>query len=271
MKSHLDKLPFERITKLSLKGKQEIRDKFTPDEFAKLLAIAGDRKVVYLAAVLTGLRRSVLYKLQWCHVHVEGGSPVFKVPASIEQNESENHKFIRDDLWELMLQLPGAAENPKGRIFEGLLPKWGVEFLHNDMKKAGIEPERPDGKVLVFHSFRHTACNWGCQTGMGQKDVQSFMNHKTSNQVERYAHLQQMASKDLIEKLPRFDDQLKNGTHIGTQKIAQNCNNVIQSVTPENQLKSDKPFKTNKKTALTGCQSGSLKVIPTGFEPVFPG
>ena len=240
-----------------------------------MLTVAGDRKVLYLAAVLTGFRRSVLYKLQWCHAHLEIDSPVFMVPASIEKNDSENHKFIRDDLLEMLLQLPGAARNPKGRIFEGLLPIWGVEFLRNDMKKAGIEPVRPDGKVLVFHSFRHTACNWGCQTGMGQKDIQSFMNHKTSNQVERYAHLEQMASKDLIEKLPRFDDQLKSGTqkwtHIGTQELVKNCDNVLQTVIHENKPESHNPFKANKKTALTGCQSGSLKVIPTGFEPVLPG
>lgn len=45
-------------------GAQEVRA-FSDDELLRLLAVAGERKMVYLMAVQTGLRRSELAALKW--------------------------------------------------------------------------------------------------------------------------------------------------------------------------------------------------------------
>tara|TARA_B100000941_G_scaffold253230_1_gene200761 strand:+ start:1348 stop:2628 length:1281 start_codon:yes stop_codon:yes gene_type:complete len=267
----LDEMPLKRVRKLSVKGKQKVRDCYTVDEIDRLLTVAGKRKVLYMVAILTSYRRGVLYKLQWCHIDLDSDMPVIRVPASIEKNASENPKFVRDDVKQLLLELRGESYNPTDRVFEGILPKWDLVFLENDLAKIGLSRKRPDGKFLDFHSFRHTACTLACQTGMGQKDVQSFMNHKTSSMVEHYNHMQNVTSQTLIEKLPRFDKSIQSGTGIGTENTVKTGPKMSQTDLSENGTDSENPLKTNKKTALTVSQSGSLKVIPTGFEPVFPG
>jgi len=53
--------PLLGVKKVETRGKEvRVRRAFTDDDFGRLLAVAGERKVVYLAAWLTGLRRSEL-------------------------------------------------------------------------------------------------------------------------------------------------------------------------------------------------------------------
>ncbi len=275
---YLASLPFEKVKKVSKRGKQVERDCFTVEEFGRLLAVAGERQVLYLAAALTSFRRGVLYKLQWCHAHMDASKPIFVVPASIEKNASENHKLIHKDLLGVLQKLRGKDYDPKARIFENLLPRWNIDFLRSDMAKAGIPEVRANGKVLVFHSLRHTACTWAFETGVSHKEVQHFMNHKTPTQTEHYDHTKALVSEKVIGLLPRFADQIlagpygtESGTGIGTEPIVKKGADVSQTGLCENGGNAVKPLEVHKKTALTSCQSGFNRMIPTGFEPVFSG
>ena len=59
--SALIAIPCFAVGKVQTNGKQtRPRRAFTHDEIARLLAVAGPRKVIYLTAVHTGLRRKEL-------------------------------------------------------------------------------------------------------------------------------------------------------------------------------------------------------------------
>ena len=71
-------------------GKQvRPRRAFTDDEMQRLLGIAGTRKVVYLTAVYTGLRRSEMAALERRDLHLEGEKPFINVRASTTKNHQQ--------------------------------------------------------------------------------------------------------------------------------------------------------------------------------------
>jgi integrase len=64
---------------------EEIRA-LSDDEMLRLLAVAGERKPVYLMAVHTGLRSSELAALKWGDLHLDAVTPFVKVRASTTKN-----------------------------------------------------------------------------------------------------------------------------------------------------------------------------------------
>ena len=63
-------------------GQTQVRRALGIDEMVKLLAAAGDRRLVYLMAVHTGLLRSELGALLWGDLHLDDAAPFLRVRAS---------------------------------------------------------------------------------------------------------------------------------------------------------------------------------------------
>jgi integrase len=59
-------------------GKADERRALSDDEMLRLLAVAGERKPVYLMAVHTGLRSSELAALKWSDLHLDAVTPFVK-------------------------------------------------------------------------------------------------------------------------------------------------------------------------------------------------
>ena len=79
--------PLVSVEKAKTEGRQtRARRSFTVDEIKKLLAVAGERKAVYLMAVHTGLRRSELAALKWADLRLEEAKPFVLVRASTTKN-----------------------------------------------------------------------------------------------------------------------------------------------------------------------------------------
>src|ERR1043165_5762890 len=63
--------PLAVVGKVDVRGKQvRKRRALTDDEVLRLLNVAGERKGLYMAALLTGLRRSELKALHWGDMHL---------------------------------------------------------------------------------------------------------------------------------------------------------------------------------------------------------
>lgn len=65
--------PLAPVEKTRTQGREtRARRSYSAEEIQQLRAVAGPRKVIYLTAVLTGLRRGELGKLIWADVHLDG-------------------------------------------------------------------------------------------------------------------------------------------------------------------------------------------------------
>jgi integrase len=153
--------PLVHVQKVQANGRQVRPGRaFTDDEMQRLLAIAGPRKVVYLTAVYTGLRRSELAALERRDLHLEGEKPFINVRASTTKNHKQAVIALHPELVaEMRLhvsKLPAGASI----LFAGVMPT---------MKRFKSRPEssqhrfpqrnRAPGRLPFATSYaRHQPC-----------------------------------------------------------------------------------------------------------------
>src|ERR1035441_2805386 len=82
-----DRLP-ETVGRVETRGaERRKRRALTPDEVRRLLAVAGRYRIVYLAALFTGLRRDEIAQCIWARVHLDAPNPYIDVPAALRSEE----------------------------------------------------------------------------------------------------------------------------------------------------------------------------------------
>lgn len=111
--------PLADVSKVETRGK-EVRKRraYTDQELAALLKVAGPRRVVYLTAVQTGLRRGELEALVWADVHLGAPRPFINARSSITKNKNAAALFLRDDLVEALGKLKPSNVMPGVRVFK---------------------------------------------------------------------------------------------------------------------------------------------------------
>jgi integrase len=116
--------PFETVRIVPVAGKETKRRRaFTPDEFAKLLDVAGQRAVTYLTAAFTGLRRGEIQQVQWRDVDLAAASPRITARASTTKNGKEALIPLRPEVVEALARIRPKNCGPNDRVFKGLVPR----------------------------------------------------------------------------------------------------------------------------------------------------
>lgn len=91
--------PLAGVGRVEHRGRQTFgRRVLAVEQFERLLTVAGSRHVVYMAAVLTGLRRGVLCGLRWIGVELDGDRPQIVLPAALAKNRTAHTIPLREDL-----------------------------------------------------------------------------------------------------------------------------------------------------------------------------
>jgi len=172
----LEKNPLRHVQKVQTNGRQvRQRRAFTYDEMRKLVAIAGERKVVYLAAVYTGLRRGELSKLLKTDLHLEAKQPFMSVRTSTTKNHKQAtiaiHPDLLPELRKRLLQLPAN----EARVFADVMPT--MDAFRADLKKAGVEYIDAQGRRADFHALRHTLATNLMLAGTSPRIAMEIMRH----------------------------------------------------------------------------------------------
>src|SRR5208282_1255060 len=82
--------PLASVKKVETRGKQvRVRRAYDDSEFAALLSVAGVQRIVYLTAVLTGIRHGELKELCWGDFNLNGEKPSVTVRASVSKNHRQ--------------------------------------------------------------------------------------------------------------------------------------------------------------------------------------
>jgi len=141
----------------------------------RLVGVAGPRKVLYLTAALTGLRRSELAELERDDFHLEAAKPFINVRASTTKYHKQAvialHPDVKDEIALLVRQLPAGEK----RIFAHLMPN--MDRFRADLKAAGIEFINAKGLRADFHSLRYTLATNLARAGTAPRVAMEIMRH----------------------------------------------------------------------------------------------
>jgi Phage integrase family len=211
--------PLQHVQKVQSNGKQvRPRRAFTDDEMKRLLGVAGTRKVVYLAAVYTGLRRSEMAALERRDLHVEGEKPFINVRASTTKNHQQAVIALHPELLAALRSHVACLPADELKIFVGVMPTM-VRFKA-DLKAAGIEFINATGHRADFHSLRHTLATNLARAGTAPRVAMEIMRHSDMRLTSKtYTDAGLLPVADAVLKLPFLGKREATGTQIGTQNL----------------------------------------------------
>lgn len=194
--------PLVSIERVDMSRREQYRRAFEPDELRRLLAVAGDRAVVYLVAALTGLRRKELGALRWDDVVLGDGSAYIVVRASIAKNARRARIDLHPDA---AAALAAWRSRSTGPLVFGAAGLPDVATLKSDLAAAGIAFKDDSGRRLDFHSFRGTFATMLAASGTPVPLAQQLMRHSDYKMtLKHYTDAGQFPAAAALQALPRF-------------------------------------------------------------------
>jgi integrase len=231
----LEKNPLRLVQKVQTNGRQvRHRRAFTHEEMQRLLAIAGTRKVVYLAAVYTGLRRGELSKLLKTDLHLDASQPFMNVRASTTKNHKQAtiavHPDLLPELRDLLAKLPAR----ESCVFADLLPT--MDTFRADLKAAGIEFVDAQGRRADFHALRHTLATNLMLAGTSPRIAMEIMRHSDIKLTTKtYTDAGLLPVADNVINLPSFKKSSAPDSQIDSQRLFRASTDLSGQVTNSTQ------------------------------------
>ena len=172
-REYLPENPLEHLRKMVSEPK-EIRRALTLAEIERLLKVTPPkRRLIYLLALITGLRSNELASLLPKHVDVKNGGLILKA----EWTKNRKPGFIA--LPETLLnevQLLASMRNPEKPLLD--VPTHTARMLDVDLKTARIPKRTEEGKI-DFHALRTTFVTLTIESGASPKEAQELARHST--------------------------------------------------------------------------------------------
>ena len=198
--------PLLSVEKVKTKdGKADEVRAFSDDEMIRLLAVAGERKPVYLMAVHTGLRRSELAALKWDDLHLDALTPFVKVRASTTKNGKAADIRLLGEVAAALAELKGKEAHGDGLVFKSV-PR--IERFYRDLKKAGIPLQDTFERKAVFHSLRHTFGTNLQRGGVGSRVTMSLMRHSDRRLTDKiYTDENLLGTWAALDNLPNYGER----------------------------------------------------------------
>lgn len=176
-----------------------------------------ERRIVYLLAVWTGLRRSEIRQLTWRDVHLD------TIPGHISLRASTT-KSKRADTLPIHPQLADALRNwrPDDAADEqpvvSIVPN--MKCLRADLALAGIPDKDASGRYVDFHSLRVSLSTLLAANKVSPRIAQALMRHTDPRLT---------AGVYTDEKLLPLAAELQNVPDIPTQNVEASCLDSAQA------------------------------------------
>ena len=151
------------------------RRALTREEARRLVALESVRRIVYLTALETGLRRGELEQLEWRDVNLDGPDPFLNVRRSTTKNHKPAPIPIDSELAEELRKMRPTEACSTKRVFAGRIPR--MKRFRLDLKAAGIEPVNAAGARVDFHALRMTFQMFLTLNGVSPRVAMELMRH----------------------------------------------------------------------------------------------
>jgi integrase len=272
----LPRLPFlDGVELIDERGQETFeRRALTLQEAQRLLNVAPPgRRLIYVLALATGLRRAELDSLVWGDVHLDTSPPFLQVRAKHTKNR-------KDAFIPLIPQAAGIlqAVRPSKAALDRLVIPGGVprnrRALRRDMQAAGILVMDANGRKFDFHALRTTACTFLLQTGAPARIVQEIMRHSDIRlTTKNYADMSRIPLHEAMQPLGRLLSAGEGGgwTPEWTLLEGKSCHFASEAVlTPENRKPAKHPENIGNFADCHGVSESdahSRMVEAEGLEP----
>jgi integrase len=182
------------------------------DQAEKLLLACGpDLRVLVLAALHTGFRKSELQSLRWQNFDM------LKNTVTVESRYTKNGEArtvpLSNDLaTALNTVLQKREPRPDDFVFlhEGHQWKAWRRSFRSALKAAGISDFR-------WHDLRHCFGTWLAMNDVNNKAHMELMGHKDPKMTLRYTHISDEYKKRAVAKLPEFGKSVLESQQISQQ------------------------------------------------------
>ena len=166
--------PLANVTRTDQTIKMRKRRALSIEEIQRLLAVAGPRRLLYLVAVTTGIRRGELEALQWGDVHLDGIRPFIALRAETTKARRADTVPLRHDVAaELRREMPTDV-TPETKVF-GRFPR--MRDLKPDLDRAKIPYKDANGRQADFHALRMTFATMLAKSGAAPRTAMELMRH----------------------------------------------------------------------------------------------
>ena len=198
--------PLDCVKPVEARGRETYhRRALSAEECDALLAVAGPRRLLYLMALCTGLRRGEIAALRWDDIDLDAARPIAIVRAATSKNRREApvdlHPCLVDELRAARPESPevGALVFPAG------VPR--NRDLRTDYTRAGIPLMDSAGRKMDFHALRHTLCTLLQVTGATPREAMAAMRHSDMRLTQKvYTDANALRTREAILRLPFFTD-----------------------------------------------------------------
>jgi len=207
------------VGKVETRGREKrVRRALTDAEVGRLLDVAADRRIVYLTALLTGLRRTELSSLRWGDVHLDAVRPFLTVRASTTKNHLAATMFLRDDLATELRTLRPAGADDGALVFGHAVPV--MEVFRADLAAAGIAYKDSQKRQADFHALRHTLATNLARFGVQPRVAMELMRHSDMRLTNKtYTDAGLLPMVDALDKLPRYGVAVEVLAATGTDEV----------------------------------------------------
>lgn len=160
------------------KGEQyaEVR----PEVRQRLLMEGRERRLLYMMAILTGMRQGELSRLLVSHLRLDGDAPaVFVAPKHDAKNKVAVWlPLLPGHAAELGSWVKDTGKTAADPVF--YVPEKPNKIFRRDLKAAGIDyKDKATGHYFDFHALRHCTDTYLMAAGVPPSVVMLFMRHKT--------------------------------------------------------------------------------------------
>jgi|GEM_PF-995947 len=206
-----------------------VRRAATLEELQRFLAVPAKRALVYLTAVLTGLRRKELKLLQWGDVRF-GDAPHISLRAGTTKSRRADVLPIPPELVDELRAIRPDNSKPTDRAFKSV-PKSST--VQADLRRAGIELV-VDGRKLDLHALRTTFGTMLATSGASIRTAMELMRHTDIRLTTRvYTDPRLLDTHGAVDRLPRIR------TDRDKQRLRATGTCDVASKTPEKNIRSD--------------------------------
>jgi integrase len=166
-----------RIGKADQKGeRRRVRRALSLDELGRLLAVSGRRRLLYLTAVLTGLRRKELRHLLWSDLFLDEARPYVWLRSKTTKNKRSAILPLAPELIDALRQARPTHLAPDTRVFRTMVQ---LRTFQRDLRKAGISYRDERGRQCDFHSLRMTFNSLLARQDVPLRVARELMRHSS--------------------------------------------------------------------------------------------
>ena len=175
------------------------------DDEAKRL-LAGPRKLLYLLAMHTGLRRGEINALHGGDFHLDTANPYWMLPAAFVKNRKEQPRPLHPELVAELQKLKAAGKlKPEDSVFPERVPP--MKVIRADFKAAGIPLKDERGHVVDFHALRTTYITRLQRAGVSPREAMELARHSDMRlTMKTYTDVAQLPLAATVRGLPSIGD-----------------------------------------------------------------